>query len=570
MILNSVNYPEDIKKLNISQLEELASDIRELIVESVMNNGGHLSANLGVVELTIALHYVFDIPQDKLIFDVGHQCYTHKILTGRKDLFKSLRKKDGISGFPKTQESKYDCANSGHASTSLAISNGLAAAAAKDDTSKIITLLGDGAMTGGLSFEALNNFKNTDNNNRIIILNDNDMAISKNVGFINNYLKQVKYNGESSFFENLGIDYYGVVDGHNLDHLIKAFTYAKNCGKSLIVHVATIKGRGFALAEKNPMSYHGYPIHKVNTVCFSDFVGEKLFTLAAENPNIIAVTAAMTDGTGLGNFSKTYPNRFYDVGIAEGYATTFCAGLALANKKPYFAVYSTFMQRALDNIAHDVCISSLPVVICLDRSGFVAYDGETHQGIYDISLLSCLPNINIICPKDKNQLFKMLDFSVNFDKPLVIRYPKGYIDTLYNDAQSDFTLGKWENLTNNSSNFYILACGGIIVDNAIKAKEILNSQGIEINVINACSIKPLDTQMLDLLKDKTLLTLEDNVLQGGFGSIVSEYYKSKNISVSLYSKGAQDTTYCQASLNELLEIAELDSKHIADFIKSII
>ncbi|MEG1608875.1 MAG: 1-deoxy-D-xylulose-5-phosphate synthase, partial [Clostridia bacterium] len=429
-ILKKVNYPMDIKKLDINQLQELASDIRKLIISSVIQNGGHLSANLGVVELTIALHYVFDIPKDKLIFDVGHQCYTHKILTGRKNDFDKLRKKDGISGFPKTQESIFDCANSGHASTSLAISNGIATA--QDvSTSKVITLLGDGALTGGLCMEAFNNFERCDTNNRIIILNDNDMAISKNVGFVDKFLKQIKFSGDTSFFDAFGIEYYGIVDGHDFNKLIKALTYAKTSKKSIFVHIATKKGKGYEVAEKNPMTYHGYPSTKFNPISFSSIVGQKLVELAENNKNIVAVTAAMEDGTGLTEFAKKFPTRFYDVGIAEGYAATFCAGLSLGGKKPYFAVYSTFLQRAYDGIIHDICLNNIPAVICLDRSGFVAYDGETHQGIYDISFLRCLPKINIICPKDQKEMQNALEFSINFDAPLVIRYPKGYINYEY-------------------------------------------------------------------------------------------------------------------------------------------
>lgn len=572
-ILKKVNYPMDIKKLDIIQLQDLASDIRKLIIASVVQNGGHLSANLGVVELTIALHYVFDIPKDKLIFDVGHQCYTHKILTGRKNDFENLRKSNGISGFPKTQESIFDCANSGHASTALAISNGLSSAQIANSTSKIISLIGDGAFTGGLFFEALNNFSNSDKNNRVIILNDNDMAISKNVGYVDKFLKEVKFNGDTTFFEKFGIEYYGTVDGHDFNKLIKAFNYAKDSEKSIFIHVVTTKGKGYEIAEKNPIVYHGYPSTKFNPITFSNIVGAKLCQLASENANIVAITAAMSDGTGLVGFAKTFPDRFYDVGIAENYAVVFSAGLSLGGKKPYFAVYSTFLQRAYDGVVHDICLNNLPAVICLDRSGFVGYDGETHQGIYDISFLRCLPNINIICPKDQKEMESALDFSVNFNAPLVIRYPKGYINYDYESSFKDenFQIGKWQLLTQTNSDIYLLACGAEMCAQAMKCADLLSEEkGILINVVNVNCIKPLDVCMLDKLSSKTLITLEDNTILGGFGSSVAEYYLQNQKYTKLYIKGVPDKIFSQATKSELLAMAELDFKSIAQFVVNIL
>lgn len=574
-ILKNINYPMNIKNLDIAQLKELADDARKLIINSVVQNGGHLSANLGVVELTIAIHYIFDIPKDKLVFDVGHQCYTHKILTGRKDDFDKLRKKDGISGFPKMQESIFDTANTGHASTSLALTNGIAAAQATDEKSKIITVVGDGALTGGLSFEAINNFFECGSNNRIIILNDNDMSISKNVGLVDKFLKNVRHGGDTTFFEKFGIEYYGTVDGHDFEKLIKALAYAKKSQHSIFVHVITKKGKGYDAAEKSPMAYHGFPIAKINPVCFSHIFGEKLVELAEKNDKIVAVTAAMEDGTGLSAFAEKFPSKFYDVGIAEGYAATFCAGLALGGKKPYFAVYSTFLQRAFDNILHDICLNHLPVTICVDRSGFVAYDGETHQGIYDISFLRGLPNINIICPMDIAEMKKMLDFSLDFNAPLVIKYPKGYINYDYSALvcqNEKFSLGQWRNLTpDNKSDIYLLATGAEMVSQAMRACDILAEEsGIVVNVINANSIKPLDTDFLDKLAHKYIITLEDNVVAGGFGSAVVEYFTSKHRMPKIYLKGVSDGICCQATKNELLASAELDAKSIVEFVKTLI
>ncbi|MEG2675981.1 MAG: 1-deoxy-D-xylulose-5-phosphate synthase, partial [Clostridia bacterium] len=463
-ILDDINCSKDVKKLTLQQLEILAKEVREKILNTVFKNGGHLSSNLGVVDLIIAAHYVFDFPQDKFIFDVGHQCYAHKILTGRKDSFSTLRQKNGISGFPKIEESEYDCANTGHASTSISLGCGFARANNYlSQKNNVISLIGDGAMTGGLVFEALNDVFAI-KSKQIILLNDNEMSIGKNVGYISEYLRSLsECESKSKPFCEFGLDYVGVVDGHNFAELIKAFERAKNNKKSIIIHIATKKGKGFAVAELDPCKYHGYSPSKCSTKTFSEVFGETLLTLATRDKNIFAITAAMANGTGLEEFEEKLPRQFVDVGIAEGHAVTMSSAMALNGIKPYFAVYSTFLQRAFDNLLHDVCLNKLPFVIGVDRAGFVSGDGETHQGIYDISFLSCMPNMTIFAPKDCEELAMALNWSEHFDAPLAIRYPKGYAKTTYN-IHTPIEYGKFEALSDNNAQIVLLANGATILD----------------------------------------------------------------------------------------------------------
>ncbi|MDE6372408.1 MAG: 1-deoxy-D-xylulose-5-phosphate synthase, partial [Clostridia bacterium] len=469
-ILDKIKLPEDIKKLSLEELELLANDLRNVITKYTLANGGHLASNLGVVDLTCALNYVFDFPKDKLIFDVGHQCYAYKILTGRLKEFETLRQKDGLNGFPKREESQYDTVNSGHASTALSIACGMARG---NIDGNIICLIGDGAMTGGLFFEALNDAL-TLNKKIIFIINDNNMSISDNVGFVNEYLKIVrKYGNEFTF---LDMEMLNNIDGHNISDLIGKLKYAKNSAKTLVMHVVTQKGKGFESAELNPSKYHS--VGKVNSKpTYCQVFGDALTSLADKNQNIFAITAAMTDGTGLSDFAEKFPQRLVDVGIAEGHAVTMSAGLALAGKKPYVAIYSTFLQRAYDNILHDVCLNKLPVVFCIDRAGFVGGDGETHQGLYDVAYLGATPDMSIFAPKDGEELKNILTWSQEFDSPLAIRYPKSEISQEY-AVYAPIEFGKWEKLTACDSQIVLISNGETLASVCQSANK-LKAQGID-------------------------------------------------------------------------------------------
>lgn len=560
-ILDKVNYPQDLKKLTISQLNTLCSEIRQLILDTVLNCGGHLSSNLGAVEAIVALHYVFDAPKDKIIFDVGHQCYAHKILTGRKDLLKTLRGNNGLAGFPKRQESEYDVVNTGHASTSISIACGLARAL--DSGEQIISFIGDGAMTGGLTYEALNDLACLCKK-QIIILNDNEMSISKNVGLISDYLQRLKREKVTRPFALFGLKYLGVVDGHDLKALIKAFNKAKNCNEAVIVHVLTKKGKGYSDAEENPEKYHGYSTSEQLKPTFSQICGEKLCELAEKDENVYAVTAAMASGTGLDTFEKKFPQRFADVGIAEAHAACMCAGLAIGGKKPYFAVYSTFLQRAYDQLVHDICLNSLPVTLCVDRCGIVAGDGETHQGVFDISFMRALPSLTVFAPKDGKELKNVLDWSLNYGKPLAIRYPKAEDGFAYKH-HSPVELGKWEYvIKENNSDAVILATGAICVKNAVKAAEILKNKGFETDVVNARFISPMDKETLREIYGKKIFTLEDGVRTGGFGEGVISYYAENRLSADVTVFAFDNFPYPQGSVEFILKSTGTDSDTIAE------
>lgn len=582
MILNHIQKENDIKNLTDVELDELRYEIRQFLLESISVTGGHLASNLGVVELTMALHLAFSLPEDKIIWDVGHQSYTHKILTGRKEGFVTLRQYGGMSGFPKSNESDSDCFNTGHSSTS--ISAGLGMAAAREITGEdyhVVSVIGDGALTGGMAYEALNNASQIEKN-FIIVLNDNNMSISENVGGMNMYLsnfrtadayrdlktgvmnslhkvpvvgdKMVKSirNAKSSikqlfvpgmFFEEMGIIYLGPVDGSNIKEMVRVFNEAKRVDGPVLVHVMTKKGAGYLPAEKNPARFHGaepfcietgLPLKKKEKASYTDIISTAMCKLAETEPKMVAITAAMADGTGLAKFSKEYPKRFYDVGIAEQHAVTFAAGLAKAGLKPVFAVYSSFLQRAYDQVLHDVCIQNLPVVFAIDRAGLVGSDGETHQGIFDISYLSTIPNMTVMAPKNKYELADMLKYAVNYEGPIAVRYPRGTAYEGLKECRSPIVFGKSE-VIKSGSKIAFLALGSM-VETAEKVIARLAEQGIEATLVNARFAAPFDKDMVVSLAENhdILVTLEENVLSGGFGEHVSSFVSEKNLSLKVH------------------------------------
>ena len=606
--LDSMNFPEDIKKLNDNELLDLGEEIRKFLIESVSKTGGHLSSNLGVVELTLSLFKTFDIGRDKLIWDVGHQSYIHKILTGRKDGFKNLRKKDGLSGFPKRSESIYDCFQTGHSSTSISAALGMARARdIKKEKHNVIAVIGDGALTGGLAFEALNDigFRKT---KMIIVLNDNQMSIAKNVGGVSIYLNKLrmkpKYNKiksnintelskskggkvvlsnmlklknglkslvvDSMLFEDMGIKYIGPIDGHNIKLMNEVFSMAKNINGPVIVHTTTKKGKGYEFAEKSPSKFHGIsPFNLENgevckTCCetYSSAFGKALNKIAKEDKDVVAITAAMPDGTGLKEFSKNFPERFFDVGIAEEHAVTLSAGMASSGLKPVFAVYSTFLQRAYDEIIHDVCIQNLPVVFAIDRAGVVGEDGETHQGILDISYLSTMPNMTIVAPKSLKEVEILLRWALNKKTPVAIRYPKGG-DKLNNlPILKEINYGKWEVL-NKGENLAIIACGKT-VEFAMEALYKLKEKNINPTIINATFIKPIDEEKIKYLAENNfnIITVEDNMKQGGLGSSILNSLNNYNYKKTIKILAYEDKFIEQASVDIIYKENFLDSDGI--------
>lgn len=606
--LDSMNFPEDIKKLNDNELLNLGEEMRKFLIESVSKTGGHLSSNLGVVELTLSLFKTFDIGRDKLIWDVGHQSYIHKILTGRKDGFKNLRKKDGLSGFPKRSESIYDCFQTGHSSTSISAALGMARARdIKKEKHNVIAVIGDGALTGGLAFEALNDigFRKT---KMIIVLNDNQMSIAKNVGGLSIYLNKLrmkpKYNKiksnintelskskggkvvlsnmlklknglkslvvDSMLFEDMGIKYIGPIDGHNIKLMNEVFSMAKNIDGPVIVHTITKKGKGYEFAEKSPSKFHGIsPFNLENgevckTCCetYSSAFGKALNKIAKEDKDVVAITAAMPDGTGLIEFSKNFPERFFDVGIAEEHAVTLSAGMASSGLKPVFAVYSTFLQRAYDEIIHDVCIQNLPVVFAIDRAGVVGEDGETHQGILDISYLSTMPNMTIVAPKSLKEVEILLRWALNKKTPVAIRYPKGG-DKLNNlPILKEINYGKWEVL-NKGENLAIIACGKT-VEFAMEALYKLKEKNINPTIINATFIKPIDEEEIKYLAENNfnIITVEDNMKQGGLGSSILNSLNNYNYKKTIKILAYEDKFIEQASVDIIYKENFLDSDGI--------
>ena len=579
-VLDQIECPFDVKKLDPEELQRLCSELREEILSTVSKNGGHLASNLGVVELTVALHHVFDFPRDKVIWDVGHQSYAHKILTGRKDRFHTLRQHEGISGFPKRDESPYDAFDSGHSGTSISSALGMAEARRqKGEEGKMIALIGDGSMTAGLAFEGLNQSGHVDQD-LIVILNDNEMSISPNVGALSSYLNRLMTGqfvnrfredikafletlpriGKSALrfakqaeeslkgllmpgllFEELGMKYIGPIDGHRLDYLIETFQNVKKLKGPILIHVITKKGKGYPPAEKNPAQYHSVPPFHIETgepkqgsignpPTYTQVFGETLCQLAKENKHLIAITAAMQSGTGLERFAKEFPDRFYDIGIAEQHAVTFAAGLALEGMKPVVAIYSTFLQRAYDQILQDVGLQNLPVVFALDRGGIVGEDGPTHQGLFDFSYLRHIPNLIIMVPKDEDELQHMMKTAMECASPVAFRYPRGKGEGVKrNPVLRSIEIGKGEVLRE-GGDMLILAIGTTVYP-SIRAAERLDASGIHAAVINTRFLKPLDGDLIAEWAGKIgkILTVEENVLQGGFGSAVLELLQEEGL-----------------------------------------
>lgn len=623
MLLDKINNDKDLRKLNIAQLDLLANEIRSFLVQSVSKTGGHLASNLGVVELTIALHKIFDLSgNDSVVWDVGHQCYTHKILSGRKDDFDKLRKMDGISGFPKTEEDESDAFNTGHSSTSISAAAGIAKGKELSGINgKTIAVIGDGAMTGGMAFEALNH-AGQNSKNLIVILNDNEMSISKNVGGLSKALKHIRNANKylklkndvkialdnipvvgtpakrglsrvkndikkivvesDSFFEGIGFKYMGPIDGHNFAELITVLNHAKKTDKPVFIHVNTKKGKGYTPAEKYPWRFHGIgsfdpktgkTLDKNSNISWSETFGKCITELAEVNQKIVAVTAAMPDGTGLFEFSNTYPNRFFDVGIAEQHAVTFSAGLAKMGYTPIFAVYSTFLQRAYDQILHDVALQNLHVVFAVDRSGPVGADGETHQGVFDISYLSHIPNMTILSPAVDRDIKSMFDFAVNnLSGPAAIRYPRGAAL-----SENDFENFNIEPLTaencikarviinTNNKCDVVIVSAGVMIKNAVETYNILKDSSISVKLIDAVAIKPIDAETIKRECDgaKVIAVIENNVDIGGFGQQLEAL-----LGTELLRFNYGDKPVVSGSIAELEEKYGLNAAYIAEVIKT--
>ena len=620
-LLDRINGPVDLKKLKEEELTPLAAEIREFILETVAKTGGHLASNLGCVELTIALHYCFDSPRDRIIWDVGHQAYTHKIITGRRDLFHTQRQYGGISGFPKRSESPHDPFGAGHSSTSISAGIGMALARdLKEGDNKVIAVIGDGSMTAGIAFEALNQAGHL-HKNLIVILNDNDMSIAKNVGAFSAFLSR-KLTGSyyrdlkkemqallvgipavghnilqfarkaenslkgfltpSSLFEALGFDYFGPIQGHNLPHLIEVLKNVRSLEGPVLVHVVTTKGKGYPPAEENPGYFHGVgPFDrktgkttggKGSPPSFTSVFGDTMVKLAASDDKIIAITAAMRDGTGLASFAKTYPDRFFDVGIAEQHALTFAAGLATEGYRPVAAIYSTFTKRAYDQIFHDICLQKLGVTLALDRAGLVGDDGPTHHGVFDLSYLRHLPDLVVMAPKDENELQHMLKTAVYAGGPMALRYPRGAGFGVAMDRELlALEVGKGEKVAD--GNDLAIVAIGVTVNAALKAAEILKARGIGACVINARFVKPLDRQLIlaEARRTGCLVTVEENALQGGFGSAVLELLEEERLTgVRIKRLGIPDRYIEQGSQAQLRKDLGLDAEGIAAAVEAFL
>ncbi|RJP77848.1 MAG: 1-deoxy-D-xylulose-5-phosphate synthase [Desulfobacteraceae bacterium] len=593
-ILEHIESPKDIKQLDKNELAKLAAEIRKTIVEVVSTNGGHLASSLGVVELTIALHFVFDVPKDKLIWDVGHQSYAHKLLTGRRDRFHTLRKYEGLSGFTRISESPYDAFSTGHSSTSISAGLGIACAKQlKKQKNKVIAVIGDGSMTAGIAFEGLNQAGDTHKDkDLIVVLNDNDMSITHNVGALSSFLSRkfsAKYlqewrkdfgeflknlpkigddvyqfakRSEESFkafvtpgmlFEAFNFEYFGPIDGHNLSHLIKIMENIRNINEPVLLHVTTQKGKGYPPAEKNPVYFHGVGSFEVETgVCrgirspiptYTDIFGKTMIKLAEKDQRVVAVTAAMPEGTGLVEFSERFPDRFYDVGIAEQHGVTFAAGMATEGFKPVVAIYSTFLQRGYDQILHDVCLESLPVVFAIDRGGIVGEDGPTHHGLFDFSYLRSIPNMVVMAPKDENELARMMATAISYPGPIALRYPRGKgVGVCLDEDPQPLDIGKAEVLSH-GKDILILAIGRCVSD-ALKAEEILTERGLGVSVVNCRFVKPIDSDLIGRMAAEIprIITIEEHMLHGGFGSAVLECLADAGVNNCLVSRiGIADT-----------------------------
>ena len=612
MVLDKIKKANDIKKLSPQEVDILRDEIREFLIDSISVTGGHLASNLGVVELTMALHLSLDLPTDKIVWDVGHQSYTHKILTGRKDGFASLRKFGGMSGFPKTDESDCDCFNTGHSSTSISAGLGLAMARQiTGDDYHVVSVIGDGALTGGMAYEALNNASSIESN-FIIVLNDNNMSISENVGGVSHYLSgfrtadvyrdlknnvmnslnQIPVYGErmvkrirntkssikqlfipGMFFEEMGIIYLGPVDGSDIGEMCRIFEEAKRVDGPVLVHVITKKGAGYLPAEKFPARFHGaepfdiatgLPKNKRTKANYTDVFSTVMVKAGERNEKLVAITAAMADGTGLRRYRRCYPKRFFDVGIAEGHAVTFAAGLAKAGLIPVFAVYSSFLQRGFDQIIHDVCIQKLHVIFAIDRAGLVGSDGETHQGIFDISYLSQIPNMTVLAPKNKWELSDMMKFAIDFDGPIAIRYPRGLAYDGLKEYRSPIHFAKSETIFK-GTDVAILALGSM-VKTAETVCGILKEHGITATLINARFAKPFDGEVIKSLTayHHTIVTMEENVKSAGFGEHVAEYLEDNGIDLKLINISIPDAYVEHGNVDKLKEMLKIDALSVAD------
>lgn len=615
-ILDKITSPEKVKELSNVELEVLADEVREFLIDSVSKTGGHLASNLGVVELTISLFKTFNFENDKIVWDVGHQSYVYKILTGRKDKFNKLRQYNGLSGFPKREESKYDYFDTGHSSTSISAALGMARARdIKKENNEVIAVIGDGALTGGMALEALNDigFNKT---KMIVILNDNQMSISHNVGglsaHLNNLRVEPRYNDlksninetlgnykigkklancisrfkdsikqfvvPSMIFEEMGLKYIGPIDGHDIKTLSEVLNKVKNINEPVIIHVVTSKGKGYELAEKNPNKYHGVSPFDLESgefinpseKTYSKAFGEAMIDIAKEDKRVVGITAAMPDGTGLKKFSEQFPDRFFDVGIAEAHATTLATGLASAGLKPVFAVYSTFLQRAFDQVIHDVCIQNMPVTFAIDRAGLVGEDGETHQGIFDLSYLSQIPNMTVLAPKTLDEINIMLKWSFEQNGPVAIRFPRGSDKLKDIKPLKEINYGKWEKIVSGQK-IAIIAVGKML-QNALMANDILRENNINATIINATFIKPLDSEMLkELIEDKyDVITIEDNIINGGFGSYVLMKLHQLGFEKKFKSLGFDDRFVPQGNVDLLYKESKLDPKGIAESIIELI
>lgn len=611
MILEKIKEANDVKQLSLSECEQLAQEIRDFLIRSLSETGGHLASNLGVVELTIALHRFLHFPEDKLVWDVGHQAYTHKILTGRKEQFATLRKTGGLSGFPKRKESDCDAFDTGHSSTSISAGLGLVQARdLKGESYQVVSVIGDGALTGGMAYEALNNAAEL-KKNFIIILNDNEMSITRNVGGMSSYLDHIRmaapytelkmgvtnalkkipkvgdgmvdalHKTKSSIkqlvipgmlFENMGLTYLGPVDGHDMRQLGKVLQEAKRKKGPVLIHVLTEKGRGYEPAMRHPARFHGAAPYEIETglpksngnPSYTDIFSTVMRKFGDREPDVVAVSAAMVPGTGLKRFGNMFPERLFDVGIAEEHAVTFAAGLALGGLRPVVAIYSSFLQRAVDQILHDVCMQNLPVVFAVDRAGLVGSDGETHHGCFDLSYLSMMPNMTVMAPKNKWELSDMLKFAIRQKSPVAIRYPRGEAYTGLEDYRAPIEMGKAE-ILEKGKEIAILAVGNM-VRTAVQVTENLRNRGYEPTLVNMRFVKPLDMDLLEILREdhSLIVTLEENVKSGGFGEQVMTYYGSRLHSPAVRIVAIEDKFVPHGSVEDLMHQQQMDSASVTE------
>ncbi|WP_026522175.1 1-deoxy-D-xylulose-5-phosphate synthase [Butyrivibrio sp. VCB2001] len=608
MLLDQINKTGDIKGIAREDYPELAQEIRQFLIDKISKTGGHLASNLGAVELTMALHIALDLPDDKIIWDVGHQSYTHKLLTGRKEGFDTLRQYGGMSGFPKRCESDADCFDTGHSSTSISAGLGMVKARdLKGEDYAVVSVIGDGSLTGGLAYEALNNASRLETN-YIIILNDNEMSISESVGGMGKYLNNVRTaqgylnlkedvyaqlrtstkvvdsirRAKNSFkqlfvpgmvFENLGITYLGPVNGHDTAGLVRAIKEARKVKKAVMIHVVTKKGKGYEPAEKHPARFHGtepfivengLPRNPRTTANYQDIFSTVMCKLGARDDKVVAITAAMADGTGLKRFRNIYPDRFVDAGIAEEHAVTYAAGLALGGYKPVFAVYSSFLQRAYDQILEDVCLQNLPVVFAIDRAGLVGSDGETHQGIFDLSYMSSMPNMHVLAPKNKWELSDMLKFAVSLNAPVAVRYPRGNAYAGLEDFRAPIEMGKCEPIYE-EKDICLLAVGSM-VKIAEEVRTILKDKGYKCSLVNARFVKPIDTDYIHraAATHRLFVTMEENVASGGYGEKVRSYIDEKRLDANVLSIAIPDQFVTHGSVDKLLKELRMDAQSVAD------